>query len=225
MKLLVIDDNRALIRSLRDFLGKDYVVDSAETAKKGLQRTFVGNYDVIILDICLPDELGNNVCRKIRKAGVTTPIIVLTAQNAVLSRVELLNSGADDYLTKPFSLLELRARLHALFRRAPAGYHASLSFADLTLDIGKRHVQRAGQDIHLRRKEFDILEYLVRNSGQVVTRAMIIDHVWESDADRWNNTVDVHIKHLRDKIDRPFNTPLIKTAYGVGYVMNDISVI
>lgn len=226
MKLLVIDDNRALVRSLKDFLGKDFLIDSATTAKEGLWQATTAASDVIVLDLGLPDGLGSDVCREIRAANIATPIIVLSAVTDVKSRVELLSIGADDYLMKPFSLLELRARVLALMRRTPDSIFGAgkLSVGDLTIDLGGRRVQRAGRDIPLRRKEFDILTYLIRNRGQAVTRTMIFDHVWESDKTCWNNTIDVHIKHLRDKIDRPFSEPLIRTAYGVGYVLNDISV-
>ncbi len=224
MKLLVIDDNRALVRSLKDFLGKEFVIDAAHTARDGLRLATSSASDIIILDLGLPDETGSNVCRQIRDAGVITPIVVISAANSVQSRVELLGLGADDYLIKPFSLLELRARLLALMRRLPSsGGGTVLTVGDLVMDLGSRRVQRAGREVALRRKEFDILEYLVRNVGQAVTRTMIFDHVWESDKERWHNTVDVHIKHIRDKIDRPFSTPLIKTAYGIGYVLSDTS--
>jgi DNA-binding response OmpR family regulator len=225
MKILVIDDNVALVRSLKDFLSNDFIVDTARTAEEGLRQVMTGNSDIIILDIGLPDGLGSDVCRKIREAGITTPILILSGVSSIQSRVELLNSGADDYLIKPFSLAELRARIAALTRRMPAEYKATttLTLGDLTMDLNKRQVKRAGREIELRRKEFDILEYLVRNKGKAVTRTMIFNHAWESDKSRWHNTVDVHIKHLRDKVDRPFGTPLIKTAYGVGYVLNDIS--
>jgi two-component system, OmpR family, response regulator len=224
MKLLVIDDNRALIRSLRDFLSKDFVIDAANSIRDGLRLATSTANDVIVLDISLPDGLGSDLCKQVRMAGITTPILVLTAVDNVQSRVDLLNNGADDYLIKPFSLAELRARLFALLRRAPAAYNTTrLTFGDLVMDVGKRQVKRQGHDIILRRKEFDILEYLLRNKGHAVTRTMIFNHVWESDKDRWHNTVDVHIKHLRDKVDRPFETPLIRTAYGIGYVIDDIS--
>jgi len=225
MKLLVIDDNLALIKSLKDFLGEDFVIDYATTARTGLEQAVAATNDIIILDISLPDGLGSDVCREIRAAKITTPIIVLSAAADIRSRVELLGLGADDYLIKPFSLLELRARLFALIRRAGDGEHGGtvLKAGDLVMDLGTRRVQRAGNEIKLRRKEFDILTYLMRNRGQTVTRTMIFDHAWESNKDCWHNTIDVHIKHLRDKVDRPFSEPLIKTAYGIGYVLDDIS--
>lgn len=224
MKLLVIDDNAPLVRSLRDFLGKEFVVDVAKTAKDGLHQATTAVYDCIVLDLNLPDGSGSEVCRKIRDADVVTPILILSGVRTVQSRVDLLTIGADDYLIKPFSLAELRARLFALVRRPPTSYQETvLTLGDLVVDLNKREVRRAGKNIMLRRKEFDILEYLIRNQGKAVTRTMIFNHAWESDKDRWHNTVDVHIKHLRDKVDRPFGTPLIKTAYGIGYVLNDNS--
>lgn len=225
MKLLIIDDNRALLRSLKDFLGKDFIIDAVATAKEGLWRACNADSDVIILDLGLPDGHGSDVCRDIRAAKVTTPIIVLSAATSVKSRVELLSIGADDYLMKPFSMLELRMRLFVLVRRTSGSTQSGtvITAGDLALDLGSRRAQRAGREIELRRKEFDILAYLVRNQGQAVTRTMIFDHVWEADKDCWHNTIDVHIKHLRDKIDRPFDTPLIKTAYGIGYVLSGIS--
>ena len=224
MKLLVIDDNLALVRSLKDFLGKDFVIDTERTAKEGLRQAITNSSDVIVLDLGLPDGSGSDVCQQIRAANVTTPILILSGVSSVQSRVDLLGSGADDYLVKPFSLAELRARLFALTRRVPTEYGGTiLQHGDLVMDLGKRQVYREGKEIMLRRKEFDILEFLIRNKAQAVTRTMIFNHAWESDKDRWHNTVDVHIKHLRDKVDRPFGTPLIKTAYGIGYVLNDIS--
>ncbi len=224
MKILIIDDNAALVRSLRDFLGKDFIIDTARTAKSGLRQAITAKHDIIILDIGLPDGRGDDVCRQIRANHIISPILILSGVQSVQSRVDLLETGADDYLVKPFSLAELRARIVALTRRTPNIYrNRTLAFEDLTIDLDKREVWRAGQEVTLRRKEFDILAYLAHNRGRTVTRAMILDHVWESDKDRWQNTVDVHIKHLRDKLDRPFGRPFIKTAYGIGYVFTDTS--
>lgn len=223
MKLLLIEDNRSLADGLKKQLGKSFVVDAVRTAKDGLQRALAGNQDIIILDLSLPDKNGYDVCRAIRLAEVTTPILVLTGASDVATRVTLLNAGADDYLTKPFSIAELRARLGALLRRPPAAFAAeTFTVSDLTIDPNRRRVERAGTKIDLRRKEFDILEYLIRNRGRPVTRSMILDHAWDGTKEAWNNTVDVHIKHLRDKIDRPFEAPLIKTAYGIGYMIDDM---
>ncbi len=222
MKLLVVEDNRALAASLKRQLGKQFVMDIAPTGEEGLRLGMSGGYDVIILDLELPDKNGFEVCKKLRANSVKTPILILTANKQLNSRVDLLDSGADDYVTKPFHVVEIRARLHALLRRAANDYKTELlEVNDLVIDVRRRHVKRAGQDITLRRKEFDILEYLARNRGRAVTRSMILDYAWEAGSEGWNNTVDVHIKHLRDKIDKPFKSSFIKTAYGIGYMLDD----
>ena len=223
MKLLLIDDNPVLARSVVDFLGDSWQITVSANGMDGIKKATSGNFDVIILDLHLPDISGHEACRKIRKAGTTTPILVLSGISEPGSKVSLLQSGADDYVTKPFDGRELLARLEALLRRGhldPAAPHL-LRAENLVLDPGRRHVERDGQKIILRRKEFDILEYLLRNRGRVVTRTMIMDSVWAADTDTWNNAIDVHIKSLRDKIDRPFGQPLISTAYGVGYTIPD----
>lgn len=223
MKILLIEDSRALADGLKKQLGKSFVVDAVRTGEEGLQRALSGGQDIIILDLSLPDKNGYDICRAIRLAQVGTPILILTGASDVTSRVTLLNAGADDYLTKPFSVAELRARLGALLRRPAATFSTDVfTVGDLTVDPYRRRVERGGMSIALRRKEFDILEYLIRNRGRPVTRSMILDHAWDGTKDAWNNTVDVHIKHLRDKIDRPFKTPLIKTAYGIGYMIDDM---
>ncbi|HSW66259.1 MAG TPA: response regulator transcription factor [Bacillota bacterium] len=223
MKILLIEDNNSLAESLKKQLGKNFVVEMAHTGEEGLQQALAGGQDVIILDLSLPDMGGYDICRTIRLSNVHTPILILTGADDVTSRVSLLNAGADDYVTKPFSIAELKARLGALLRRAPVvSTSAVITVQDLVIDPNRRRVERAGVTVDLRRKEFDILEYLARNRGRPVTRAMILDHAWDGTKDTWNNTVDVHIKHLRDKIDRPFGEPLIKTAYGIGYMIDDV---
>jgi len=218
MKLLVIEDNPRLAERIKDRLSRRHLVDIANTGEEGLQRATTGNYAVILLDLGLPDMNGSAVCKKIRKAGKQTPILILTGVDDVKSRIDLLNSGADDYLSKPFNAEELVARVMALGRRQERQFAKStLTLHDLTIDTQQRTVERAGTPISLRRKEFDILEYLVNNKGRVLTREMILNHAWDSSKNSWSSTVDVHIKHLRDKIDRPFDYQLIKTAYGVGY--------
>lgn len=221
MKLLIIEDNRSLAESLKKQLSKSYIVEVCRTGEDGLAHALTGAFDVIILDLGLPDKHGYEVCKLIRQGQVHTPILVLSAVSDVPSRVALLTIGADDYLTKPFSMAELKARLSALMRRTTDGYTQNILTAhDLVVDPERRRVERGGVRITLRRKEFDILEYLVRNQGRPVTRSMILDHAWDGSKDAWNNTVDVHIKHLRDKVDRPFSSPLIKTAYGIGYMID-----
>ncbi len=223
MKILLIEDNRSLAESLKRQLGKNFIVEMANSGEEGLQLALAGGQDVIILDLSLPDMSGYDICRTIRLSNVHTPVLILTGADDIASRVALLNAGADDYVTKPFSIAELKARLGALLRRAPAAYSTNiLTIQDLVIDPNRRRVERSGIAIDLRRKEFDILEYLARNRGRPVTRAMILDHAWDGTKDTWNNTVDVHIKHLRDKVDRPFGAPLIKTAYGIGYMIDDM---
>lgn len=223
MKILIIEDNRSLAESLKRHLGKTFVVDISRCGEEGLKQAMSGNHGVIILDLHLPDMNGLEVCQTLRDAQVTTPILILTAEADIPKRVALLNAGADDYVTKPFSMAELRARLNALLRRAPSVTSGGvIRVHDLVVDPARRQVVRDGVAISLRRKEFDILEYLVRHRGQAVSRANIVDHAWDTGKETWHNTVDVHIKHIRDKIDRPFKKPLIKTAYGIGYMIDDV---
>lgn len=225
MKLLIIEDNRHLAHSIKQYLNKWFIVDIALTGEDGIQKASTANYGVIILDLGLPDQTGEEVCRVLRDMKIVTPILILTGSNEVQSRVQLLDCGADDYVTKPFNCAELRARVMALTRRSDHVYTQNvIEVQDVVIDTMRREVTRSGVEVPLRRKEFDILEYLVTNRGRAVTREMILNHVWEANKDSWNNTVDVHIKNLRDKIDRPFPTPLIKTAYGIGYMVDDISV-
>jgi DNA-binding response OmpR family regulator len=223
MKLLIIEDNRSLADSLKRHLGKTFVVDVCRNASDGVKQATSGNHDVIILDLHLPDGNGLDICQTLRGDAITTPILILTAATDIPSRVTLLNAGADDYVTKPFSVAELRARLNALLRRSPSTTgEAVLKVQDLIVDPSKRRVVRAGVPIELRRKEFDILEFLVRHRGKAVSRANIVDHAWTTGKETWHNTVDVHIKHIRDKVDRPFPKHLIKTAYGIGYMIDDV---
>lgn len=223
MKLLLIDDNLALIKSITDYLGDTWQITAATNGYEGAKLAKGDKYDVIVLDLNLPDMSGHEVCRQLRKAGVAAPILVLSAIIEPDTKVSLLQAGADDYVTKPFDINEFRARLLALLRRGhlDSGKSYLLKADGLVLDPLKRNVERDGKKIALRRKEFDILEYLLRNQGRVVTRAMIMDNVWDSNTDSWNNTIDVHIKCLRDKVDRPFKRHLIYTAYGVGYTIKE----
>jgi two-component system, OmpR family, response regulator len=222
MKILLIEDNRLLIDSIKKLLNTAYVVDSVNTGEEGVESARAIQYEIILLDLGLPDMEGYEVCHRLRHANITTPILILTVQKNPSTSTRLLNCGADDYLTKPFDGNELKARIAALLRRSQELHEEKvISICDLTVNITRRQVWRSGVKISLRRKEFDILEYLVANHGRALTRSMILDHVWESGTEGWNNTVDVHIKHLRDKIDRPFGGSLIKTAYGIGYMVDD----
>lgn len=222
MKILYIDDNRLLIDSVKKLLDASYIVDHMCTGREGIEKAHSVQYALILLDLNLPDMNGLEVCQELRKTDVLAPILVLTVQKDPLTSVRLLDSGADDYMTKPFNGNVLKARIAALLRRGQEMHQEKvIGVSDLTVNVTRRQVWRSGVCIALRKKEFDILEYLVANHGHALTRSMILDHVWESGAEGWNNTVDVHIKHLRDKVDRPFDKALIKTAYGIGYMVDD----
>ena len=207
---------------LRAFFEKKFDVNVAHSGTEGIRLAETGRYDVITLDLGLPDITGDKVCKTLRDNGVTTPILVLSGEGMVQSKVNLLSKGADDYLTKPFDLTELEARVQALLRRRQIdpSPNALMQSGDVLINREQRTVIRDGQAVQLRRKEFELLEYLARNQNKVVTPTMILNDVWgDSGKEAWNNTVRVHIKYLRDKIDKPFGAPLIKTARGVGYVL------
>lgn len=222
MKILYIDDNRILIDSVKTLLDTTYIVDYACTGREGIEKARAVQYSLILLDLGLPDIDGLEVCRELRRMNVVAPILVLTVQKDPATCVQLLNCGADDFITKPFNSEALKARIAALLRRGQElSEEKIIRVSDLTVNVTRRQVWRSGVNIALRRKEFDILEYLITNHGRTLTRPMIRDHVWEYGTEGWNNTVDVHIKYLRDKIDRPFEKSLIKTAYGIGYMVDD----
>ncbi len=218
MKILIIEDDRQTAETIRDVMKDYYAVDVAYTGEDGEYQASVNEYDVIVLDVVLPDIDGVEVCKRIRENEIKTPILMLTGKTETKDKVTALDSGADDYLTKPFKFAELLARIRALMRRAPSTLDSNtLSVGNLSLDIGTNMVKRNDKTIPLRRKEFGLLEYLMRNRGRVLTRSMILEHVWDSDTDPITNTVDVHINYLRDKIDKPFTDQLIKTVHGLGY--------
>lgn len=221
MKVLYIDDNRLLAHSVKKILQQTYIVDIRLTGREGVSAACNTNYSIILLDLCLPDLHGLHVCTQLRKQGIKVPILILTSHKDPGMSVQLLNGGADDYVTKPFNADVLKARIAALLRRSNNLQEEKIvSIGDLEVNITRRRATREGKIIPLRRKEFDILEYLICNPGRALTRSMILDHVWESGKEGWNNTVDVHIKNIRDKIDRPFDKALIKTAYGIGYMID-----
>ena len=183
-------------------------------------------FDLVLLDLGLPDMPGLEVCKKIRDYSDDIPLFVVTGVDTTVSRVELLNAGADDYITKPFEPPELIARIDALSRRRRRGQSQNkIVVGDLTIELSSRKVSRANTSISLRRKEFDILEYLASNKGRVMSRQMIVNHAWSTTSTTWTGSVDVHIKQLRDKIDRPFAYPLIRTSYGVGYMLDTPEVV
>lgn len=218
MRILIVEDNRRLNDSLRMSLEEDgYAVDSAFDGEEGQDLAELTPYDAIILDIMLPNKDGINICRDLRKRRVNTPILMLTARDTVEDRVLGLDSGADDYLIKPFALSELRARLRALLRRDSSDKSAILSAADLTLDPADHKVARGEHPIDLTAKEFALLEYFMRNPGRLITRSMAEDHIWNYDFDGTSNVVDVYIRRLRRKIDDPFEVKLFETVRGAGY--------
>ena len=224
MRLLIVDDNKQVAESLRRGLKSSYAVDVALTGQDGVMMAESAPYDAILLDLNLPDISGEDICASLRFNGLKTPIIVLTGRDVVQDKVDLLDMGADDYITKPFSLEEVKARIRLAMRHATKELtvNTTLKLEDLELDPAARTVQRNDQQVELRRKEFDLLEYMMRNPGKTLTRPMILEHIWDMNENLWANVVDVHIKHLRDKIDRPFGSKIIKTVHGVGYKLDTL---
>lgn len=220
MKILLVEDDRDLAEAIRSELGRFYTVEMVGSGEEGKSRAGNSSYDLLILDILLPDFSGIGLCRELRAKGLQTPVLMLTGRGDVEDKVLAFEAGADDYLTKPFRYPELLARVRALTRRQERPLiREPLAVGSLLLDSGEHSVRYRGRTVRLRRREFDLLEYLMRNAGRVVSRAMILDHVWESGIDPLSNTIDVHIKYLRDKIDRPMRTEVIKTVAGVGYTI------
>lgn len=218
MKLLIIEDDASMAQTLKEGLQKEYVVELAYTGREGAYLTEVNEYDLIIVDFVLPDISGIPLLNLLRQAQPNTLILFLTGQSDIEKKVLSLDNGADDYVLKPCSMAELKARVRALLRRYPKRISSNLvSLGDLTVDLTNKKVTRGDTEITLRRKEFDLLEYFVRNSGKVLTRSMILDHVWDSSYDAFTNIVDVHINYLRARIDKPFPKKLIKTIHGLGY--------
>ncbi len=218
MRVLVVEDEQKIADFIRKGLTeRGYAVDVAYDGEEALDWPAVADFDVIVLDVMLPVRDGIEVCRVLRGRGVRTPIVMLTAKDAVEDRVRGLDSGADDYLVKPFAFAELLARLRAVTRRQPAVLGSLLQLDDLVLDTATRKVSRAGTDMELTTKEYAILEYLMRHPNQVLTRTMIAEHVWNYDFDNASNVIDVHIRNLRRKIDDSFPARLIQTVRGAGY--------
>jgi len=218
--LLVEDDTTIadfVVRGLRE---AGLVVDHAVDGEAGLTAATTQPYDVAIVDLMLPKRDGLSLIEGLRRRGVTTPVLILSARRSVDDRVRGLQTGGDDYLTKPFAFAELLARVQALIRRATRTPEpTTLTVEDVTLDLLSRRVTRAGKPIDLRPREFTLLEYLMRNQGNVVSKTMILSHVWEYNFDPQTNIVDVLVSRLREKIDRPFEKKLLHTVRGVGYVL------
>ena len=221
MRVLVVEDDP----TIADFVAKGlretgFAVDVAADGDEGLRAATGSPYDAAIVDIMLPRRDGLSLIDTLRGRGVRTPVLILSARRSVDDRVKGLQAGADDYLTKPFAFAELLARVQALIRRATgAAEPTRLGLADLSMDLLSRKVTRAGQDLDLRPREFALLEYLLRNPGKVLSKTMILSHVWGYSFDPNTNVVDVFVSRLRDRIDRPFEHKLLHTVRGVGYVL------
>ena len=219
MRVLVVEDEKEIADFVVSGLRSEhFAVDWADTFEKAFAWARVNPYDVAVMDIRLgADRSGLDLCRKIRERGKAFPVIMLSVQSDAMTKIEALNLGADDYLTKPFFMAELIARIRALLRREKKLTGSKLVIADLEVDTLSHEVARAGRPIKLNRKEFSLLEYLMRNAGTTLTRAMILEHVWDMNADPFTNTVDVHIRYLRSKIDDGHRKKLLKTVHGSGY--------
>lgn len=219
MRILLVEDEKNVATFIKKGLEEEfYTVDVAENGIDGYTMATSSNYDLILLDIMLPEIDGIELCKRLRTKRVKTPILMLTALDSVRNKVEGLESGADDYLTKPFAFSEMLARIKVLMRRV-SDYISELSLDDLRMDLLSRRVFRGNKEITLTPKEFSLLEYLMRNKGRVLSRTQIIENIWGYNFDPNTNVVDVHIKFLREKIDKDFDKRLIHTVRGAGYVL------
>lgn len=226
MKILIIEDEKKIADSIKKGLTQEsFAVDVAYDGTKGCDLAITEDYDVIILDLMLPGMDGMQICKYLRAEKIQTPILMLTAKAQIGDRINGLNAGADDYLIKPFAFEELLARIKALSRRPKNNLGSVLTIDDLSLNTITFKVTRSGQPIGLSKKEFALLEYLLRNAGQILTKDQLINSVWDYDSDVLPNTVEVYIGYLRNKIDKPFDNkmPLIKTVRGFGYKIGDDS--
>jgi len=224
LRLLVVEDDT----TIRDFLTRalaesGFRVDACAQGSQAEKLALEGVHDALVVDLTLPDIDGLELIQRLRSQGVASPVLILSARRSVDERVLGLEKGGDDYMTKPFAVAELQARLRALLRRATPGQAETtrLRVADLEIDLIRREARRGGTELQLTPQEFSLLEYLCRNAGRVVTRAMVLDHVWKMRIDTSTNIVDVHIHRLRNKVDREAARPLIRTIRGVGYLLRD----
>jgi two-component system copper resistance phosphate regulon response regulator CusR len=222
MRLLVIEDERKTASYLRQGLAENgFAVDTAADGEEGLRLARHEGYDLLILDVMLPGRDGWSVLAELRRAGDRTPVLFLTARDAVPDRVKGLELGADDYLVKPFAFAELLARIRSVLRRGPAREHENLRVADVEIDLVRDRASRAGRRLDLTPKEFALLALFVRRAGEVLSRPLIAEQVWEVALGGDSNVVDVHVRRLRAKVDDPFDRKLIHTVRGVGYVLEE----
>jgi len=222
MKILVVEDEERIAHFIQKGLQEEgHAVDLSYDGEDGSFLAEVNDYDLIILDLMLPKKNGIVVCREIRGRGVATPVLMLTARDSVEDKVRGLDAGADDYLAKPFAFEELLARVRALLRRRSESKSPVLKMADLELDPMSRRVNRSGKPIRLTTKEYALLEYLMRNPNKVLSRTLIGEHVWDMNFDPESNVIDVYVSHLRSKVDKGFDLPLIHTLRGQGYIISD----
>ena len=221
MKILTIEDEKEINLYLKTNLeNTGFSVDVAETAEGGLFLANTNEHDVILLDLNLPDKNGIEVCKSLRLSGNKVPIIILSVNNTVNDKVSLLEAGADDYLSKPFSITELKARIKAISRRPQTINNEILSYKNISLDSNKQVIRKGDKSIYLTRKEFILLSYLLRNKGRVISRGEILEHVWDKEADIFSNTIETHILNLRNKLNKNNKESVIKTYSGRGYAID-----
>jgi heavy metal response regulator len=222
MRILVVEDEEKVTRFVsRGLTAERFAVDVARDGKNGLELAQTYQYDLLILDLMLPGLSGGEILRRIRKTNSQVPVLILTARDALGDKVEHFEAGADDYLTKPFAFAELLVRVKALLRRGPVARASVLRVGNLELDRLAQQVKRAGKRIELTSKEYGVLEYLMANVGRVLSRTMILEHVWDQSFDGATNIVDVYVRHLRSKVDDPQNPKFIRTIRGLGYVISE----